>query len=324
MTVLVAVCQTGGMEMFQSLIDTLDNPNPDKRVQINKKTGCWHPVHFAAHYHNYDMAKHLLSLKDSNGDKIIQPEHCDKFLKHQCETCGDQEFFKFLLYETEFGSKVKDLTPSAIHLACENIGGTKERLNVLLNVPEININEVNRFHRTPLMQACQEGNTEAVKVLMQYKVKVNIQDHQNNTALHLACRKGKVEMVQLLLQTLYLHDESRRVRLDLINDDNRTPIDVARRFQLELMGDVKMAKFFTSISRIRARTLQWMRNVKIQFFKLLCLDSVFDSNEMNPVHVDRGDIMDRHYNRYRLYTYPTMVDTEQIIIMLRNCMEMEN
>ena len=50
--------------------------------------------------------------------------------------------------------------------------------------------------------ACCEFNTssaECLKIILQYKPRINLQDSFGRTALHFACRSGRAEIIKILV-----------------------------------------------------------------------------------------------------------------------------
>ncbi len=254
-TLLSEVCSLGNINLVKMLLETLNNPNPNKRIQVNKVWSRKHPVEHALKNGHCEIAKLLLSATDSNGLKIVQPIHCKGLVEDQCRYGSDSEFMKFLLLETDFGSTLKDVKYSPLHLACQDADIVK----VLLSHPDIDINCCFEGS-TPLMEACSNGNPNVVRVLLQTlnakyidnsrTVKVNVQNDQGDTALHLACQSVGLwddqcfEVVKLLLDTLELQDINKRVKLDLKNNKGQTALEVARNNNLRFVNYEKIRKYW--------------------------------------------------------------------------------
>ena len=74
-----------------------------------------------------------------------------------------------------------------------------EKLKVLLKAGADPNERFGTYEETALMEAAKAEDVEAVKLLLSYRAKVDIQDLNGNTALIWAVGKGNVEIVKLLL-----------------------------------------------------------------------------------------------------------------------------
>lgn len=87
-------------------------------------------------------------------------------------------------------------TWTGLHHACYN--GTDARVvRLLLAHPAIEVNALTLQGETSLSLACQSGNTEAVKALLEdQRTDPDIRASGDMTPLHWAIRQGKIEMVE--------------------------------------------------------------------------------------------------------------------------------
>lgn len=60
------------------------------------------------------------------------------------------------------------------------------------------------FGFTPLANACYEGHTQCVYVLLEAGVDINVRDAKGRTPLHIAARHGKSEIIRLLLENPFV------------------------------------------------------------------------------------------------------------------------
>jgi hypothetical protein len=68
------------------------------------------------------------------------------------------------------------------------------------NAPStLSLTDERLIHTRPLHSAATTGNTEAVKILVDYGVGLNIKNRAGHTALFYVCHQGNVEMMKLLL-----------------------------------------------------------------------------------------------------------------------------
>ncbi|CAI8029606.1 Protein VAPYRIN [Geodia barretti] len=70
---------------------------------------------------------------------------------------------------------------------------------------------------TPLMRASFDGHVEIVRLLIEAKAQLNIQEKEDGaTALHLAAQEGKADVVRLLTEA--------GAQLDIQRTDGTTPL----------------------------------------------------------------------------------------------------
>lgn len=69
---------------------------------------------------------------------------------------------------------------------------------ILMQHPQININQTNQQHETPLMLACLKGQFKIVKQMVEkYQAQIN---HSGWTPLHYAASTGQIDIAQFLIE----------------------------------------------------------------------------------------------------------------------------
>lgn len=91
-------------------------------------------------------------------------------------------------------------------------------LQVLLEAGA-HVDATNRWQKTPLMDAAQNGNLRNAECLLKAGADVNRRDHMGNTALHLACKTGHRNVAEMLVES--------GADLAATNRWDRTPLDEA-------------------------------------------------------------------------------------------------
>jgi len=87
---------------------------------------------------------------------------------------------------------------TALHLACYN--GHAGVVEVLISLPEIDLNPRTDSHDTPFLLACYQGNLEVVKLLLgDSRCKFNWADEDDRTPIWWATYWGRVKVVQWIL-----------------------------------------------------------------------------------------------------------------------------
>lgn len=94
-------------------------------------------------------------------------------------------------------AKVNDWT--ALHFAAKN--GHLECMKLLISCNKNLVTERNNKGQTPLYAAVCNDQHSAVKVLLQYKSKVNIRDHTGKTPLHYAVQFGHLRCLKSLIDS---------------------------------------------------------------------------------------------------------------------------
>lgn len=89
----------------------------------------------------------------------------------------------------------------------------------LLLENNVNVNAIDRYATTALMNACSSGHIELVKKLLEHKCDLNIQDTVGRSALFHAVNEGYEDIVRLLVEG--------KARVDLIDNQRRSVFDLA-------------------------------------------------------------------------------------------------
>ncbi|MGL9718959.1 MAG: ankyrin repeat domain-containing protein [Wolbachia sp.] len=84
-----------------------------------------------------------------------------------------------------------------LHKASYN--GDTKAVRLLLEL-KVNVNAVTKCNRTPLLLAVKKGNTKIVKMLLEVKANMNICEQQGYTSLHLAVQRDYFDIAQLLIE----------------------------------------------------------------------------------------------------------------------------
>lgn len=90
----------------------------------------------------------------------------------------------------------------------------------LFIVKQVDLNITNNENRTALHLATLAGNEDIVNLLIDYNADINIEDTTKNTVLHYATKLGHYEIVEDLC-------ECEDIKLDCVNQDNLTALDIA-------------------------------------------------------------------------------------------------
>jgi len=111
---------------------------------------------------------------------------------------------------------------SAFWIAC--LKGHINIVKLLLNHERVDINQASRSGITAFYLACFNRNLEIVKLLLNNKtIDVNKADiGYNRTPLHNACHEGEIQLVEYILAS------GRDVNLGIKNRGGKTAIDIAR------------------------------------------------------------------------------------------------
>jgi len=106
-----------------------------------------------------------------------------------------------------------------------NIKGLELLLKAGADPEKVGINE------KPLIIAVQDGNPEIVRLLVEYKADLNVQDRGGNTPLHICVQRHNFKLLHFLLE--------KGANARIFNYDDITPIHLAAR-----MGSVRSIKMF--------------------------------------------------------------------------------
>jgi len=87
---------------------------------------------------------------------------------------------------------------SALHIACE-----KRRIdviNLLLSIPELDVNQINSAGETALIKACEKGHSKVVRQLLAVQnINLNIVSKYGDAAIHIACKRKHHKILKILL-----------------------------------------------------------------------------------------------------------------------------
>lgn len=118
-------------------------------------------------------------------------------------------------------------------------------------LPRSNINKVDNAYRSPLYAACKAGHAEIVKLLLDNKADMNIDNEKGASVLFVACREGHQNVVDILIKRKFdinkchanfmpLHKACEEgyfnivdilikngAKINIPNQDQKTPLDIA-------------------------------------------------------------------------------------------------
>lgn len=95
---------------------------------------------------------------------------------------------------------------SCLHRACND--GNLEAVHVLLECgADINLMSGKEagIPRTPFHYACEKGHLEVVKCLVEHKADIYARDGHKWTGFHTACEKGRLSVVEYLFTTCEMY-----------------------------------------------------------------------------------------------------------------------
>ncbi|XP_037622637.1 serine/threonine-protein phosphatase 6 regulatory ankyrin repeat subunit C-like [Sebastes umbrosus] len=161
-------------------------------------TGC-SPLHYAAASHTF-----------CGGETNSEPDHCEG-KEQEASLCLD-----FLLDNGANPTLKNSKGYSAVHYAAAY--GNKQHLELLLEISFNCLEEVeSNIPVSPLHLAAYYGHCEALRLLCETLVSLDVRDVEGRTALHLAARRGFAPCVEVLLkhQASYALKEHKRKRTAL-------------------------------------------------------------------------------------------------------------
>ncbi|XP_063710850.1 ankyrin repeat and EF-hand domain-containing protein 1-like isoform X2 [Symsagittifera roscoffensis] len=94
---------------------------------------------------------------------------------------------------------MKDSGTSYVNLNTATRSGDVESLKKAIMLGHTNVDQRDKYYKTPLMAACRQGNVQMVRFLLSLGADVNAKDNFFWTPLHFACNSGQLPIVQLLL-----------------------------------------------------------------------------------------------------------------------------
>uniref|UniRef100_A0A672TD64 Serine/threonine-protein phosphatase 6 regulatory ankyrin repeat subunit A-like n=1 Tax=Sinocyclocheilus grahami TaxID=75366 RepID=A0A672TD64_SINGR len=190
------------------------------------------PLHWAC-YNGHDTFVEVLLEQE-----LFHKTDGNTFSPLHCAVINDNEGAAEMLIDTLSPAIVnstdsKNRTPLHAAAFTDHV----ECLQLLLG-HNAQVNCVDAGGKTPLMMAAENGQTNAVEVLVSSaKADLTLQDANKNTALHLACSKGHETSALLILEKI--------TDRNLINSTNaalQTPLHVAARNGLTVVVQELLAK----------------------------------------------------------------------------------
>uniref|UniRef100_A0A8C1D511 Ankyrin repeat domain 28b n=1 Tax=Cyprinus carpio carpio TaxID=630221 RepID=A0A8C1D511_CYPCA len=190
------------------------------------------PLHWAC-YNGHDTCVEVLLEQE-----LFHKTEGNTFSPLHCAVINDNEGAAEMLIDTLSPAIVnstdsKNRTPLHAAAFTDHV----ECLQLLLG-QNAQVNCVDAGGKTPLMMAAENGQTNAVEVLVSSaKADLTLQDANKNTALHLACSKGHETSALLILEKI--------TDRNLINSTNaalQTPLHVAARNGLTVVVQELLAK----------------------------------------------------------------------------------
>ena len=112
---------------------------------------------------------------------------------------GHAEFVRELLFDWKADPNLGDEDgKTALHVAVAE--GHEEVIDLLLDCSAGKVNARDRRLRSPLLWACENGNLNIVKKLLEKGAKIELTDHERRNCLHLAASKANLDIFRVLLQ----------------------------------------------------------------------------------------------------------------------------
>lgn len=147
---------------------------------------------------------------------LIKPEANVNIDNYSCGTpldCaysgGHTEIVKLLV---ENGANIKLANKGGALLNWAYFKGHNEIVELLIKNEAI----TSKNKKDLLHQSCEEGNIEIVKLLMNYKIDVDLVNSEGKTLLYQASRKGYIDIVKLLIE--------KGANVNLANDNGEIPL----------------------------------------------------------------------------------------------------
>ncbi len=219
-------------------IDLLSNAITDPSVSLKHKAFDMNsqnnlgdtPLHLAASMGHSDCLSYLLEVSDIDVSLLNEDQcnvlHCavkggnvnciellltrypeqirhwDKLnqtIFHKAVFINRPDIFRLLT------DKVDDIPINIKNIHCRTAlwyaaaNGNEEFIDLLLKIPDIDVNITDKQDNSPLFVAALYGHDACVKKLVENNANANIKNIFNNTALHIAAAKGFVKIVTFLL-----------------------------------------------------------------------------------------------------------------------------
>ena len=86
-----------------------------------------------------------------------------------------------------------------LHVACYR-GNLSAVCELVVHCSATDCDSVDFFGDTPFHKACQHGNPEIVKILLDKGATIDVGNKESTTPLHVACKEGHVDVVKELLK----------------------------------------------------------------------------------------------------------------------------
>uniref|UniRef100_A0A8C2Z2G7 Ankyrin repeat domain 28 n=1 Tax=Cyclopterus lumpus TaxID=8103 RepID=A0A8C2Z2G7_CYCLU len=201
------------------------------RTPVHLSAACGHIGVLGGLLHAAQSVETLPVLTDNQG---YTPLHWACYNGH--DTCVE------VLLEQEVFHKAEGSSFSPLHCAVTPLHAAAftdhvECLQLLLS-HNAQVNSVDAAGKTPLMMAAENGQTNAVELLVSSaKADLTLQDAVKNTALHLACSKGHETSALLVLEKI-----TDRNLINATNAALQTPLHVAARNGLTVVVQELLAK----------------------------------------------------------------------------------
>lgn len=142
-------------------------------------------------------------------------------LKHAIFATHNRFLHYVVLRVPDINVSLDDFGNTALHLTAYH--GEFQKMEILLDQPNIRVNELNKSHKTPLLMSIRlppvEFHKQAIqnKLVIECGADVNVQDHRGWSALHAACLQGNLDLIAMLLR--------RRAKVHLLDNKNKDPIE---------------------------------------------------------------------------------------------------
>ena len=201
--------KSGDINLFKTMIQSGINPN-----QVDEKGKTF--LHYAAKLGYIDIFRYLVYQLHC---KVDQLDKNDKTPLMNAAKKGQLEVLKYL---HQHGANImahSNFNWYPIHTAAK--WGNTNILEYMINnrVP-VDLKE-GQDDRTPFFCACERGQLDAARILLQYGADINAQSKKGMTPLHQAAYKNEIGIIQFLIEN--------DAELNIRNNYGQTPLDSARR-----------------------------------------------------------------------------------------------
>uniref|UniRef100_A0A667ZST4 Ankyrin repeat domain 28 n=1 Tax=Myripristis murdjan TaxID=586833 RepID=A0A667ZST4_9TELE len=201
------------------------------RTPVHLAAACGHIGVLGGLLHAAQSVETLPVLTDNQG---YTPLHWACYNGH--DTCVEVLLEQEVFHKTE-GNSFSPLHCAVTPLHAAAFTDHVECLQLLLG-HNAQVNSIDTTGKTPLMMAAENGQTNAVELLVSSaKADLTLQDAVKNTALHLACSKGHETSALLILEKI-----TDRNLINATNAALQTPLHVAARNGLTVVVQELLAK----------------------------------------------------------------------------------